>query len=288
MMFRTRLLLAIVFFFQLSDTPSKPQKIVSINLCTDQLLMMLAEPERIASVSYLAARADISVMAQQAAGIRQNHGLAEEILMMKPDLILAGTFTSKPTVFMLKRLGYPVLEVPVAYSFADIRRNLRMVAAAMGEKQRGELLIKDFDRRLARLFVGQLKNRPVAVYYRENSYTTGGDTLVNAILNAAGFQNLAAKLGITGSGRLPLETLVTRHSDVIILGRRRGPGGSVASAVFLHPAFRDFAATRLSVHIDEPLWICGTPYVLDAVDQMVSVRQQWARRKSVIERESLP
>ncbi|MEO1895141.1 MAG: hypothetical protein ABGX32_02600, partial [Methylococcales bacterium] len=80
------------------STLANPQRIVSINLCTDQLLMLLAKRENIESVSYFAANPDASAMFEEAAGIRKNQGQAEEILQMKPDLILAGTFTARPAV----------------------------------------------------------------------------------------------------------------------------------------------------------------------------------------------
>ena len=84
----------------------KPSRVVSINLCTDQILLQLVDRDRIASVTYLATDPAISYYADRAIGIKKNHGLAEEILPLKPDLILAGTFTSRPTTLLLKKLGY--------------------------------------------------------------------------------------------------------------------------------------------------------------------------------------
>ena len=255
---------------------AKPQKVVSINLCTDQLLLLLADKPVIQSLSYLASRDDISALAHEAVGIRKNHGLAEEIMLMQPDLILAGTFTSRPTVFLLKRLGFNVIEVPVVRSFADIRHNIAMIAKALHEEQRGEQLIQAFDTRLALALATQVPQPPVAVFYRENSYTTGGNTLAHTILEAAGFRNLAAEMGISGSGHLPLEALITQHPDIIISGRKRSPHGSVATAAFQHPAFQAFKTQTTMVTTSDPLWICGTPLVLDAVENLLKVRLQLA------------
>jgi iron complex transport system substrate-binding protein len=258
---------------------AKPQKVVSINLCTDQLLMQLADRETIASVSYLAARDGISAMAKAALGIRKNHGLAEEIMLMQPDLILAGTFTSRPTIFSLKRLGFNIIELPVARNFDDIRQNIMTVARALGEVQRGKQRIQAFDKRLTAILSIRTQKQPVAVFYRENSYTTGGDTLAHTILEAAGFRNLAAQLGISGSGYMPLETLMTHKPDIIISGRKRSRQGSVARAAFQHPAFQYLKADKAMVKISDPLWVCGTPLVLDAVEHLVNVRLRLAAAK---------
>lgn len=258
---------------------AKPKKVVSINLCTDQLLMLLAEPEHIASVSYLAAKANSSAMHKRASGILQNYGLAEEILLMKPDLILAGTFTSRPAVFLLKRLGFNIVELPVASNFDDIRQNIMTVARAVDEIQRGEQLIASFNKRLLSALSTQSDPLPVAVFYRENGYTTGSNTLANTILEAGGFNNLATQLGISGSRHMSLETLISHEPDIIISGLRRSKKGSVAMAVFQHPAFKKFKAQKQMISISDPLWVCGTPFVLDAVEHLVAVRQNMSSHK---------
>ena len=127
----------------------RPERIVSMNLCTDQLLMLLVDRARIASVSYLSAEPRSSVLAAQTRGLHLNHGLAEEILPLRPDLVIAGTFTTRPTVFLLRKLGYPVVDMPVANGLDDIRANIRRLAAAVGETARGDGMIADFDARLA-------------------------------------------------------------------------------------------------------------------------------------------
>ncbi|NOQ16923.1 MAG: ABC transporter substrate-binding protein [Methyloprofundus sp.] len=266
---------------------AKPQKVVSINLCTDQLLMQLADKETIASVSHLAVRDDVSAMAKEAVGIRQNHGLAEEIMLMQPDLILAGTFTSRPTVFLLKRLGFNLIELPVAKNFTDIRQNIMTVAKALDEVQRGTQLVQAFDKRLTAALASQSKMQaPVAVFYRENSYTTGDDTLAHTILEAAGFRNLAAQLGMSGSGHMPLETLITHKPDIAITGRKRSRKGTVARAAFHHPAFKYFKTDKAMVKISDPLWVCGTPLVLDAVANLVNVRLRLTAAKHNIGHQS--
>jgi iron complex transport system substrate-binding protein len=260
---------------------AKPENIVSLNLCTDQLLMLLADHDRIASVSYLAVKKETSAMAEEAFGIPLNHGKAEEIMIMKPELVLAGAFTSRPTVFMLKKLGYKVIELPVARHLDDIRKNIKTVADAIGEPQRGKQMIAAFDLRLAGFQADHDIPKPIAVFYRENSYTTGGHTLANSILEAAGFINLAKTLGISGSGHLPLETLITQASDIIILGQKRSQKGAMSAAALAHPAFKKFANQRMTITISDPDWVCGTPFVLDAIENLATIRKTWQKDTSL-------
>ncbi len=278
--FRSLAIVAVFLAALIVGTVSaKPQHVVSINLCTDQLLMLLANRERIESVSYLAAKQGVSPMYKEAAGLHQNHGLAEEILLMKPDLVLAGTYTSRPTVNLLKRLGFNLLELPIALSIEDVRRNIRRVADAVGEPRRGEKLIDTFDQRLAAA-VSTNRAKPVAVYYRQDGLTSGEHTLSDAILTAAGLTNLAAQLGIFGIGYVPLELLITHQPDIIVMHHQANRKRSVAFGTFQHSAFRSIAANRLIVSIPDELRACGTPFVVEAIDRLAATRRQWQLGKT--------
>ena len=97
-----------------SSAEEAPKRIVSLNLCTDQLVMMLAEREQIAAVSYHAVNPDTSNLAAEALSLPITSTLAEDVITLKPDLVIAGTFTTRPTISLLRRLGVNVLEVPPA------------------------------------------------------------------------------------------------------------------------------------------------------------------------------
>jgi len=257
---------------------AKPVRIVSMNLCSDQLLMLLVARNHIASVSYLAIDPHSSAMAQQAMGLTINYGQAEEILSLAPDLILAGTFTTRPTVFLLQKLGYPVVELPVANNLQTIRRNIRLVAKAVAEIKRGEVLIAEFDQQLAHvtqsLTVHLPTVKPLAVLYWANSYTSGLGTLANTVLEASGLTNLAVQLEIHGTRQLSLEALLMAQPDVLIAGRIRANEPALANEIFRHPALRQAFANKPLVRIADYLWVCGTPFIIEAITQLVEVRRQ--------------
>ena len=108
-----------------------PQRIVSINICGDLLALSLAPRARIASVTFLAADPRMSPIAEAADGIPLNYGKAEEVLAFEPDLVLAGRHTTRATVALLERLGYPVIKLDIAQSLDDVRAQIRVAAAAM-------------------------------------------------------------------------------------------------------------------------------------------------------------
>ena len=82
-----------------------PRRVVSLNLCTDQLALMIADPGQLVSVSWHAERLAVRPLADMARSLHANHGLAEEIYRLQPDLVLTGPYTAPTTVAMLERLG---------------------------------------------------------------------------------------------------------------------------------------------------------------------------------------
>ena len=119
-----------------------PRRVVSINLCTDQLAMMLAAPGQLHSVSMLATDPRSSAMVEEAQAYDINHALAEEVWLMQPDLVIAGSFSRRATVDMLRRLGVPVVVMDPAYSLAQVSDRLREMGArieAMLDEERASL-----------------------------------------------------------------------------------------------------------------------------------------------------
>ncbi|NIZ09126.1 ABC transporter substrate-binding protein [Pseudooceanicola sp. HF7] len=246
-----------------------PKRVVSINLCTDQLAMLLAAPGQLISVSDLAVEPRSSAMVEEARAYPINHAGAEEVWLMQPDLVLAGGYTSRATVSMLRRLGREVLEVQPAYSLADIRDRLARIGAALGREVRAEALIADFDARLEVLRAEVARSPSAAIYYA-NGYTTGDRTLAGEILMAAGFSNIA---GDMRGGHLPLEKLAMADPEALITGTPY-PGASRSEAVLAHPVVQAIRDRRASHPVADRDWLCGTPYVLQAVEELAIFRKE--------------
>jgi iron complex transport system substrate-binding protein len=258
--------------------PPKPQRIVSLNLCTDQLLMLLVEPERIAGVTYLASQPDASPMAENARDLPVTHGVAEEVIARKPDLVVAGVYTTRTTVAILRRLGFKVVEFEPETSIADIPRHIRQMGRAVGEPQRAEEVIETFERDLAAVEAGSASGRrPVFTDYGANGFTSGAGTLEEDVARAAGYDLLGAKLGIQGSANVPLETLLTSSVDVITLSHPTSGFPALAEERLRHPALQRYVQARTVIDIPPPLWDCGTPYTLEAVRRLALAAPQGQR-----------
>lgn len=248
-----------------------PARVVSINLCTDQLAMMLAAEGQLHSVSHIATDRHVSAMADAAEGYVTNHGLAEEIYLMQPDLVLAGPHAAQASTAMLKRLGIPVVVVPAAATLEDIPDRIRRMGAVLHREAEAARMAGAFELRLAGLRA-EVGERPSAVLFNANGYTSGAGTLAGQILEAAGFENAAVEAGYGAGMKLPLEVLAMIRPDVVITSQTY-PGASRSEEVMAHPvvrALRDDRAGGVTTGHD---WVCGTPYVLRAIEELGAVRR---------------
>lgn len=250
----------------------KPRRIVSVNVCTDQLLMLLVPRDRIASISYFAVDPIMSAMAEEAAGLPLNHGLAEEILSLQPDLVLASVYATRPTVYLLRKLGFQVTQIPIATTLDDIRDNIRTLAKALQEIERGEELIEQFDQTLAIVSAPPHGHRPLAGLYWANSMTSGRNSLANTVLEAAGYENLAAQLGIMGTGFLSLEMLIKARPSVLVMGELRTNQPALANMRVHHPVINKTFHGQ-TIRIPDALWVCGTPFVTVAIKRLMALRE---------------
>lgn len=254
-----------------------PQRIVSLNLCTDAMLLELVDKERIASLTYLSRDPGYATWSGQARDIPINHGLIEEILPLAPDLILAGSFGARPTVQLLERLGYRVERFEAVTSVADYRTELRRLADLTGSRARAEQLLERLDRRLAALRPATGTLRPGAIVFQANGFSAGAGSLIDDLLRHAGLTNLAIGLGIGPAGRLGLESLLLADPQLLIIGEYRPDEPARGQQLLHHPALAallERPGPRQRITIPARWWNCAGASMLSAVEELVGARQR--------------
>jgi iron complex transport system substrate-binding protein len=267
---RTRAPLAAAALAALSAAAAAPlaaeplPKIASINLCADQHLLALADPEQILTVSWLAADPEESLLAAEAQRHTLNYGTAEEILKFAPDVVLAGTYTSPFTRTMLRRLGYRVVELEPEASVADIERNVRLVAEIVAQPERGERLVAALREDVRTIEANRPARKLAAVIVRPGGFTVGADSLANELLTLAGLSNVAAERGLDRWGSLSMEALLRSAPELIVLTGYRSTQPSLANAVLEHPALRSLGTTHRTVTVPTALWACGLAASVEA------------------------
>lgn len=247
-----------------AKAPAVPQRIVSINLCADQLVLALADRGQIAGLTKNATDVEMSGEAAKAAGIPLLSNSAEQILAIEPDLIIGMPASRSAALRALPRQDYPLLDLATANTLDEIYASIRETAAAVGHPKRGSALIARMQGELAGL-PKPGKGR-VAAYYQRRGYMTGTGTLIDELMGRVGLVNLAGKLGKPPLSQLSLEEMVAAEPDFLIVESATDVVTDQGSEMLHHPAIKDIP--RIS--IPQAWTVCGSPAYTQAARSMTA------------------
>jgi len=239
------------FLCLMSCAPSFASGVVSLNLCTDQLLVLLA-PERVAALEPLARDPALSFVAAEAAHLPMVRADAEAVLRLKPDLVLAGQYGAQMTVELLKARGLKIIQVEEPQDFVAIATQVMRIARLLGVEQRGAALVARMQARLAAL---PSRKRGSALVWEAGGWTSGPGSLADAALHAAGWRESG-----TG-GRIGLEALLANPPDLLVTETAPSTP-SMATNLAWHPALRGIARRT----IPPELLTCGGPFSVGAAE----------------------
>jgi len=250
-----------------------PQHVMSLSMCTDDLLLELLPPERIASVTYYSRDPSNSYQWPQAENVRVNFGTVEEVLAEKPDLVLAGTYTTPATRSLLKRLHWPLLEVPPAADFDEIRTVTRQVAHALQRDEIGEALIAKMDSTLRELAATQPPQNIRVAAWGEGGSIPGKGTMFDSILRAAGGVNIAASLNSGAYASFEIEQLLLAHPDILAYASNITDTPGLNTDLARHPLILKLYSGR-QVTYPSALYSCG---VVESAGAAVTLRASLLR-----------
>lgn len=235
---------------------AQPRRVVSINLCTDQLLMALADPVQIAGLSRFAGHPEMSYLAAQARAFPILRPGAESVVKLAPDMVLGGTFSGTATRAWLTALGYRVETFTPPRSIAEATAEIERAARLLGQVGRGETLIARINR-AADTRAGGVALTALALQRR--GYASGRDTVLSDVMRIAGLSNAAAAFGLTAGGRVPMEVVLKSRPSVLVLEDIGARPRDQATALLEHAALIRLypAERRIAVPVAEAT--CGGP-----------------------------
>ena len=249
-----------------------PRHIVSLNLCADQLLIALADRNQIAALTQFSRDPQMSFEAEKAKHYPVIKGSSEEVLALRPDLIIATPFRRTDTLAPLQDRGMKRVDIKDAESISDIYDNIRIVARAIGHPERGEALIRRMNADLDRLAADRPGHGRVAAYYQRRGYLTGTGTLLDEMLTRLGLVNLARKLGRPALSRVSLEEMIAAKPDFLLLESETRQVTDNGTEMLHHPALLRNIAPSHRLYLPQAFTVCGGPsytVALATLDRMI-------------------
>jgi len=246
---------------------TRPQRIASFNLCADQLVVALADPEQIAGLSPYAADPALSVVADKARNFPILDWQAETAVALKPDLVLVGPIDRTATRRMLAQLGFRVVDVALVTDIDAARRQIRAVAVLLGHPDRGEKLVAALDAALARLKAAARTPPATALVVERGGYASGPRSLVAALLAEAGLRPPPGAPAGFG-GYVPLEMLIATKPDFLVLKDPPKRPGDQGALFLTHPALAALYPPERRIALPSRYTLCGGPALVAALNDL--------------------
>lgn len=251
----------------------EPRRIVSLNPCLDAILVQVANRAQIAAVSHYTHDPSSSSAGPDGLTLPFTFESAEEVVALRPDLVLTAQHTSLATRALLDRLAIRTeffsLPDSVEASLAQVTR----IAALVHRPEHGAALVARIRAALAAAAPGPGERRLSALVYQAGGFAVARGTMMDEMLRRCGFDNAATRYGLKRTGNVPLERLVIDPPDVLLAGQGHPGAPTWADRVLRHPALAHLAGRMHRESLPQQLTFCGGPVLIALAATLARARR---------------
>ncbi|MEJ2814536.1 ABC transporter substrate-binding protein [Caulobacter sp. CCG-8] len=249
-------------------------RVISLNPCLDAVLVHVADRPQVVALSHYARDPQQSSIAKIALTYPMTYESAEEVIALRPDVVLTAAHSSPATRAALKRLGIRTELFKVPNSWVENQDQIRRIAEAAGHPERGEALIARVEAAMAKA-APRPGTRPVtALVFQPNGFAAGHGTLVDEMMRRAGFVNVAQRYGLKKWGNVSLERLLADPPEVLLAGQAAPNAPTWAERILNHPALASVSPRMTRAVFPERLLYCGGPGLMDTAAALATARRQ--------------
>jgi iron complex transport system substrate-binding protein len=246
-----------------------PQRVVSANLCGDEMLLALADPAQIASLSPFASDPELSFLANQARHFPHNRGSVEDVIRLASDLVLIGPYDSGYARALLEAKAVPFLVLQPWHSLGEGLAQIRQLAQRLGHPERGEAMIDRIQAAL-KAATAIVPHGRSALILERRGYVAGPGSWLREIIKATGLDDGAALIGMRTQGFISLERLVVGRPDYLIVANANPSLSDQGQAYLAHPALTALYPPSTRLVVPDRLAICGGPSTPSLIDQLAN------------------
>ena len=228
----------------LPTTKGKPMRIASVMLATDEILLDLVGLDRLVAVTVYADQEGYSnVVGRIPKHVARVRGEIEPILSVKPDLVCVSTLCRAGFLKLLERSGLRYVRNNHYHTFAEIRVGILRLGDAVGEPERAKQMVEHMDARLSAVGkkLAGITSRPRVLHW-SGGWTSGANTTVHDLIEAAGGRNAAAEIGLRNPCEISTEQVLRLDPDYVLVSV--GPDEMSFGAVEKHPVLSKLRAVE--------------------------------------------
>jgi iron complex transport system substrate-binding protein len=257
----------------------KPQRIVSLSIGTDEILVDMVPPVRIAALSYLSDNAGISNITEQAKQVpRKIKANAETVIGLQPDLVFVPSWLPAELGQIMRDAGLAVYVYKTPNSIEQVKQTVAEIARAVGEEEAGQRIIAGMEAELAKVRRKVEKvppgERQVVVQFSLMGGSGGKGSTFDDLCRYAGVDNGAAIAGLRDNEILSKEQIVRINPDLLILPTWDYTGKTdpqqYKDAVRTDPGFQSVKAVQRQrlVQISDRYLVSSSPYIVYGVQEL--------------------
>jgi len=232
-----------------------PRRAASLNLCTDELLLALAAPGQIVSVTHLAQQPGETPLWRQARRYRRNDGSLLSVAGLRPDLVLTMGGGARDRVQIARSLGIRAVDLPFPTSLQDIESGIRTVAESLGRPAAGQALVA----KLRELRHTAPRQAADSLWLGGGGRTVADNGLAAQWMRLAGL----SQRSVPGD-RVSLEQLLRAPPSILLRSDYRSREYSGEQRWLAHPLANRATMSR-TVRTDGRLWTCMGPLMIGEV-----------------------
>lgn len=201
----------------------KPQRVLTLSMSTDEIVLGLLNPDKLIAVNYLLddpTSSNIPEIAQKIP-IKIKSPSAEEILSMKPDLVIVPDWHDLKIATSLRDIGIKVIIVPGAKNIGEVKTSISIIADALDEHEKGIKLIALMDEKMKEIEnkvaqIPQEDRKKVVLLSLMPGYGGIGSSF-DDLCKHAGVINGMAEIGLSSGEVMSKENLVKINPDILFL-----------------------------------------------------------------------
>lgn len=206
-----------------APSQEKPQRIVTLNLDADELILDLVPAKRITAVTELVDNPGVSYSVNKAKQVqkRVKAYTLEEILSLQPDLVIVSEWLDASLRKSLEDMGIRVYTYKTPTTLAEIAPMVNGIAKAVGEPEKGAALVKQFETQRDKVLQAAAKvpaNEQVKIFlWAYHGPYGAGDTLFGDMCRKMNIHNSLDNYGAKEISALREEFVIQVNPDVILL-----------------------------------------------------------------------
>lgn len=201
---------------------AKPQRIASLILGTDELLLELVDPSRIVGLSGQVGNSkSVSLAAKKATNFPKLKNNFEVILQNNPDLIIGSSWVKKELLAQINDSDIDYYGYKSPNTIEEQIAVIRNFSTLLGERAKGEAIIADWNKRMTAIKekAATIATKDVlsVLPYSMHDQTNAKGTIVDEIIGLIGAKNAATEAGLEKRAKISKEKIIEINPDVILI-----------------------------------------------------------------------